>query len=154
MNQALAASQDGASPSSDLVVSGLTELAFGALTGWVYAAVKQQPDAVRNLGVRAPDRIRQWHLELMMAGAFNVACGMAVPNVHPNAAKALIIGSWINPSAFLPLAFRPGIRDRLTYQLPVVAALVATSVGYTSIATTALRNRFPRSCTLTRDSMG
>lgn len=129
------------SPSA-LVVSGLIELAVGVLSGWVYAATMEQPATMRRLGVRAPNRIRQWHLELMMAGAFNVVCGLAVPDAGRGTAMALAIGSWTNPNAFLPLAFNPRLdKSRPAYAVPVIGGLVATSIGYVGIAVTAARSR-------------
>lgn len=127
---------------SALVVSGLIELAVGVLSGWVYAATVEQPATMRRVGVRAPNRIRQWHLELMMAGAFNVVCGLAVPYAGRVTTVALAVGSWINPNAFLPLAFNPRLdKSRPAYAVPVFGGLVATSIGYVGIAVAAARSR-------------
>lgn len=127
---------------SPLVVSGLVELAVGVLTGWVYAATTERPAAMRKVGVRAPNRIRQWHLELMMAGAFNVVCGLAVPDAGRGTTVALAVGSWINPNAFLPLAFNPQLdKSRPAYAVPVGLGLVATTIGYLGITATAVRIR-------------
>ncbi|TMS51147.1 hypothetical protein [Mycobacterium sp. DBP42] len=132
-------------PPSALVVSGLIELAVGVLSGWVYAAVVEQPATMRRVGVRAPNRIRQWHLELMMAGAFNVVCGLAVPNAGRGTTVALAAGSWINPNAFLPLAFNTRFdKSRPAYVFPVVGGLAATSFGYVGIAVVAARSRIAR----------
>jgi hypothetical protein len=129
-------------PPSALVVSGLIELAVGVLSGWVYAAVVEQPTTMRRVGVREPNRIRQWHLELMMAGAFNVVCGLAVPDAGRGTTMALAIGSWINPNAFLPLAFNPRLdKSRPAYAVPAVGGLVATTIGYVGIAVAAERSR-------------
>ncbi|WP_458683442.1 hypothetical protein [Prescottella equi] len=125
-----------AAPSA-LVVSGLTELAAGALSGWVYTAVKRDPRSLRCLGVRAPHRIRQWHLDLAMLGGFTAICGMAVPNAPRLTTGALAVGAWTNAFAFLPLAFRPELEDRPVYVAPVVASFVATSIGFCGIARTA-----------------
>ncbi|WFR71551.1 helix-turn-helix domain containing protein [Prescottella defluvii] len=104
-----------AAPSA-LVVSGLTELAAGALSGWVFAAVRRRPETMRALGVRAPQRIRQWHLDLAMLGGFTAICGTAVPAAPRVTTAALAIGAWSNAFAFLPLAFKPDLRtDRRTW---------------------------------------
>lgn len=119
---------------SALVVSGLTELAVGALSGWVYAAVKRDSRSLRGLGVRAPHRIRQWHLDLAMLGGFTAICGMAVPDAPRLTSAALAVGAWTNAFAFLPLAFRPDLEGRPIYVAPVAASFVATSIGFCGIA--------------------
>jgi hypothetical protein len=124
---------------SALVVSGLTELAAGALTGWIYTAVKTQPDRMRALGIRSPDRIRQWHLDLTMLGGFTVICGLAVPDASRVTSVALAVGAWSNAFFFLPLAFRPELERRRAFLVPVVASFIATSIGFTGTARTAYR---------------
>ncbi|AFA73530.1 hypothetical protein GPOL_c25010 [Gordonia polyisoprenivorans VH2] len=126
-------------PPTTLAVNGLTELAFGVLTGWVYGATKATPETIRSLGVRAPDRIRQWHLELMMQGAFTVACNLAVPNAPRLVTTALAVGAWSSPSAFLPLAFKPELEDSSAFRAATVAANLATTVGYVGMVVTAYK---------------
>lgn len=46
-------------PVAPLVRSGLTELAAGALSGWVFTLCRTQPDVARSLGIRSTARIRQ-----------------------------------------------------------------------------------------------
>ncbi|MDH6281789.1 hypothetical protein [Prescottella agglutinans] len=124
---------------SALVVSGLTELAAGALSGWVFAAVRRRPEAMRALGVRAPQRIRQWHLDLAMLGGFTAICGTAVPAAPRVTTAALAIGAWSNAFAFLPLAFKPDLENRPAYLGLVVGSFVTTSIGFCGIARTAHR---------------
>lgn len=124
-----------------LVVSGLTELALGALSGWVYTAAVKQPDLLRKVGITSPSRIRQWHLDLGMLGAYTVVCGLAVPDAPPIVALALGVGAWTNAMSFLPLAFSEDLIDRPVYLVPVVGSFVATSVGFTGMAVTAWRRR-------------
>src|ERR1700755_1084419 len=65
---------------SALVVSGLAEVALGALAGWPYTLVRQDPEAARRLlGIRSGARVRQWYLDLAMLGGLTVAVGTAVP---------------------------------------------------------------------------
>lgn len=130
----------GMSPSG-LVVSGVTELAAGAMSGWVYAALKRDPNRLRALGVRAPHRIRQWHLDLAMLGGFSAVCGLAVPDAPRYTTIALGIGAWTNAFAFLPLAFRPDLEDRPAFVVPVVASFTVTSIGFCGIARQAWRCR-------------
>jgi hypothetical protein len=129
---------------SALVVSGLTELAAGALTGWIYTAAVKRPDLLRSVGITSPSRIRQWHLDLGMLGAYSVVCGLAVPDAPRTVTVALGIGAWSNAMSFLPLAFREDLIDRPVYLVPVVGSFVATSVGFAGMAATAWRRR--RSC--------
>jgi hypothetical protein len=51
-----------------LVLSGLTELAAGVLTGWPYALAISDPDRARALGIRSVPRLRSW----TNAGAFGL----------------------------------------------------------------------------------
>lgn len=44
-----------------LMLSGLTELALGALTGWPYALAVADSELVKRLGIRSTARLRQWH---------------------------------------------------------------------------------------------
>jgi hypothetical protein len=124
-----------------LVLSGLTELALGALSGWVYTAAVKRPDLLRAVGIGSPARIRQWHLDLGMLGAYTVVCGLAVPDAPRAVEVALGIGAWTNAMSFLPLAFREDLIDRPVYLVPVVGSFVATSVGFTGMAVTAWRRR-------------
>src|SRR4051794_41538196 len=66
---------------SPLVVSGLIEVAAGALAGWPYTLVRHNPEAARRLlGIRSGALIRQWHLDLAMLRGLTVAVGTAVPD--------------------------------------------------------------------------
>lgn len=126
---------------SPVVVSGLTELAAGALSGWVYTLARMDPERARSLGIQNPARIRQWHLDLAMLGTATIACGLAVDDPPRLPAAALRIGSWTNAMAFLPLAFRPDLDKHPAYIGAAVTSFVATSVGFTGMAWTAARRR-------------
>jgi uncharacterized membrane protein YcfT len=126
---------------SALVVSGLTELALGALSGWVYTAAVKRPDLLKRVGISSPARIRQWHLDLGMLGAYTVVAGLAVPDAPRPVAIALGIGAWTNAMSFLPLAIREEVIDSPAYVVPVVGSFVATSVGFGGMALTAFRRR-------------
>ncbi|CQD16482.1 hypothetical protein BN970_03506 [Mycolicibacterium conceptionense] len=94
---------------------------------------------MQSLGIRSPDRIRQWHLELMMQGAFTVACGLAVPSRPRVVAVALAVGAWSSPSAFLPVAFKPELEARPAFRMVAVLTNVATTIGYVGIVGTVWR---------------
>jgi hypothetical protein len=133
-------SSRAAAPSA-LVVSGLLEVAAGALAGWPYTSVRQDPDAARRIGIRSGARIRQWHLDLAMLGGLTVAVGTAVPDPPKWAALPLGVGAWTNAMAFLPLAFAPDVDKHPAYRAAAGASFVATSVGFAGMAVTALRRR-------------
>lgn len=128
-------------PPSRLVASGLAELAAGALSGWVYTVARKRPELAARLGIRSAPRVRQWHLDLAMLGTATVACGVAVPDAPRIPATALAVGAWTNAMAFLPLAFDPEYEEHPVYIAAVAASFVATTVGFTGMAATALARR-------------
>jgi hypothetical protein len=128
-------------PPSLLLASGLTELAAGALSGWVYTLTRTQPDAARRLGIVNGGRIRQWHLDLAMLGTATVACATAVPDAPRPVAVALGTGAWTNAMLFLPLAFKPDLDAKAGFKGAALASFTATSVGFTGMAATAIARR-------------
>lgn len=126
-----------------LVVSGLTEVAAGALSGWVYTLVKVDPNRARALGIKAGGRIRQWHLDLIALGGLTAIAGTAVTDLPRWVRWPLGVGAWTNAMAFLPLAFDPRIEQNRLYRAAVAASFVSTSTGFTGLALTAAR-RLPR----------
>ncbi|GAB3996622.1 hypothetical protein [Nocardioides marmoraquaticus] len=128
-------------PVSPLVESGLAELAAGALSGWVYTLVTQQPDLARRLGIVDGSRIRQWHLDLAMLGTASVAAGLAVPDAPASAQRALQVGAWTNAMAFLPMAFDRDMAQRPTFKAAAAASFVATTWGFCGLALHARRTR-------------
>ena len=131
----------GTARPSRLVASGLTELAAGALSGWVYTLARTQPEQARRLGIKSAPRIRQWHLDLAMLGTATIACGMAVPDPPRLAATALGIGAWTNAMAFLPLAFDPSLDEHPAFKACAVGSFMATTIGFTGMAATARQRR-------------
>lgn len=126
---------------SGVVTSGVVELAAGALSGWVYAAVRYDGDGARKLRIKSPARIRQWHLDLIALGTATVAVGLAVPDAPKTVKRALVAGAWTNAMMFLPLAYWPEALQNPTYRRLGIASFVATSVGFTGMAVSALRRR-------------
>ena len=127
-----------------LLASGLTELAAGALTGWVYTFARTQPERAKAAGIESTARIRQWHLDLAMLGTATVACAAAVPDAPRPVTAALGVGAWTNAMLFLPLAFKPDIDRTRAFQGAAVASFFATSVGFTGMAATAWARRRSR----------
>lgn len=126
---------------SALVVSGLLEVAAGAMAGWPYTLVRQEPEAARRLGIKSGARIRQWHLDLAMLGGLTVAVGTAVPDAPKWASVPLGVGAWTNAMAFLPLAFMPEADRHPLYRSLAGASFIATSTGFVGMALTGLRRR-------------
>jgi hypothetical protein len=127
---------------SALVVSGLAEVALGALAGWPYTLVRQDPEAARRLlGIRSAARVRQWHLDLAMLGGLTVAIGTAVPDAPKWATIPLGVGAWTNAMSFLPLVFNPEADKSPVYKAAAGASFVATSVGFVGMAIAGARAR-------------
>lgn len=122
-----------------LVASGLVELAVGALAGFPFALAVSDPDALKRLGVRAPARIRQLHLDLIIMGGLVAAAGTAVPDLPRRAAVPLAIGAWTNALSFLPLAVRPEVERTAFYRAGVGVSFILTSAGWVSVAAVAVR---------------
>ena len=125
---------------SPLVRSGLTQLAAGALSGWVFTLCRVQPETAAKLGIRSVPRIRQWHLDLAALGTASVACGLAAPDAPVLVTRALQIGSWTNAMAFLPLAFFPELDKDRRYIAFAALSFVATTVGFCGLAVNARRS--------------
>lgn len=126
---------------SGLVTSGVVELAAGALSGWIYAAVRYDDDGARRLRIKSPARIRQWHLDLVALGTGTVALGLAVPGAPKVVQQALATGAWTNAMMFLPLAYRPDLLQNPAYRKLGLASFISTSVGFTGMAISAVHRR-------------
>ena len=120
-----------------LVVSGLTELALGALTGYPMALAVSRPEDLSKVGIRSGARLRQWHLDLIMLGGLTAAAPRFVPDPPRSVALPLAVGAWTNANAFGVLAFRPDLKDHPVYKTAVGASFVATSWGFTGLAAVA-----------------
>lgn len=108
---------------------GLIELALGGLLGWAMVVRDERPDLLRRIGVVAPQRIRQVHLDYVMMGLILIAVGLAVPDLPTAVAVALVFGTFVNPFLFVPLAFDPDVEKRLWYRALAVVSFVAMSGG-------------------------
>lgn len=124
-----------------LVLSGLAELALGALTGWPYALAIADPEKVGKLGIRSTPRLRQWHLDLLALGAVSVLAGTAVPNLPRGVGWPIAIGCWTNASSFAVLAFRPELSEHPAYRTAVGASFMTVTWAFTSLAVTAFKRR-------------
>ncbi|MFF0492032.1 hypothetical protein ACWDSJ_10175 [Nocardia sp. NPDC003482] len=119
-----------------LVHIGLLELAFGALFGWVVAGTHAAPRLFERLGVISPRRILQAHLDYVIMGVILIAVGTAVPRPAAWIVPVLVFGTLLNPTLFLPLAFREQLTGNLGYRVVSAVSFAATSVGLVAVAVT------------------
>lgn len=108
---------------------GLIELALGGLLGWAMVVREERPEWLRRIGVKAPQRIRQVHLDYVMMGLILIGVGLAVPDLPTAVAVALVFGTLVNPFLFVPLAFDPDVDKRLWYRALATISFIAVSGG-------------------------
>lgn len=131
----MAASPEVGAPAvSGLMLSGLCELALGALAGWPYAFAIANPERARSLGLRSAARLRQWHLDLVMLGGLTVLAATAVPRPPRAVARTLGIGAWSNAMLFGPLVLWPKAGNHPAYRAAVAASFATTSTGFVGLA--------------------
>ncbi len=106
---------------------GLVELALGGLLGWGMVIRDEKPDWLKRIGVVAPHRVRQVHLDYVMMGLILIAVGLAVPDLPTGIAIALVFGTAMNPFLFVPPAFDPEVQSRTWYRTLAVVSFVALS---------------------------
>jgi hypothetical protein len=117
-----------------VVQIGLIELAVGGLLGWAMVVREEKPDWLVRIGVVAPHRIRQVHLDYVMMGLILIGVGLAVPDLPTAIAVALVFGTAVNPFLFLPLAFDPEVEKRLWYRSLAVVSFLGVSGGLLATA--------------------
>jgi len=113
---------------------GLIELALGGLLGWAMVIREDKPEWLQRIGVVAPHRIRQVHLDYLMMGLILIGIGLAVPDLPCAVAVALVFGTVVNPFLFVPLAFDPAIEKRAWYRLLAAISFVGVSGGLVAAA--------------------
>jgi hypothetical protein len=121
-------------PVDGLVVSGLAELALGALTGWPYAIAIADPQRAKALGIRSTARMRQWHLDLIALGGLTVLAGTAMPDMPARVKWPLGVGAWTNAMSFGVLVAAPEAKDHPAYRAGVIGSFIATSTGFVGMA--------------------
>jgi hypothetical protein len=117
-----------------LVQIGLIELALGGLLGWAMVVKDEKPEWLRRIGVVAPHRIRQVHLDYVMMGLILIGVGLAVPDLPTAIAVALAFGTFVNPLLFVPLAFDPKAEQRAWYRAVAVVSFLGVSGGLVAAA--------------------
>ena len=123
---------------SILVRIGLFELAFGALLGWAIAGNLAAPHLIKRIGIVSPRRLMQAHLDYIMMGLILIAVGLALPALATWNVALVIVGTLLNPTLFLPLAFSDTLARTRTFQAVSVVSFLATSVGLVAAAVSSL----------------
>jgi hypothetical protein len=113
---------------------GLVELALGGLLGWAMVARAESPELLRRLGIVAPQRIRQVHLDYVMMGLILIGVGLAVPDLPTAIAVPLVFGTLVNPFLFVPLAFDPDAEKGLWYRVLALVSFLGVSGGLVATA--------------------
>jgi hypothetical protein len=113
---------------------GLIELALGGLLGWAMVLRQESPELLRRIGVVAPQRIRQVHLDYVMMGLILIAVGLAIPDLSTEIAIPLVFGTIVNPFLFVPLAFEPDVEQRAWYRALAVVSFLGVSGGLLAAA--------------------
>lgn len=113
---------------------GLIELALGGLLGWAMVVRGERPDWLRRIGIVAPQRIRQVHLDYVMMGLILIGVGLAVPDLPTWIAVWLAFGTFVNPLLFVPLAFDPEVEKRLWFRAISVVSFLGVSGGLVAAA--------------------
>lgn len=117
-----------------MVRIGLIELALGGLLGWAMVIRAEKAEWLRRIGIVAPQRIRQVHLDYVMMGLILIGVGLAVSDLPTGIAIALVFGTLVNPFLFVPLALDPEVEGRLWYRSLAVVSFLGVSGGLVAAA--------------------
>ena len=117
-----------------VVQIGLVELALGGLLGWAMVIRQDRPEWLTRIGVVAPQRIRQVHLDYVMMGLILIGVGLAISDLPTAIAVPLVFGTVVNPFLFVPLAFAPEVEKRLWYRALAVISFLGMSGGLLAAA--------------------
>jgi hypothetical protein len=114
---------------------GICELTVAALSGWGMAATVERPEALKRIGLRHLGRIRQAHLDLLFMGTILTAVGVAVGSIPTWVGALLVLGAFVQPLMFLPLAVNAElVRSSVAYRVVNTTVLVGFSVGWVGLA--------------------
>ncbi|GAB5903607.1 MULTISPECIES: hypothetical protein [Mycobacteroides] len=117
-----------------IVRIGLAELAFGAMMGWTVAANFLAPQVLKRIGVTNGRRLLQAHLDYIMMGILLIAVGLAVPGMPGWLATVVVFGALLNPTLFLPMAFKENITSTPGFKAATFISFVAMSGGLVVVA--------------------
>lgn len=118
---------------------GICELVVAALSGWAMVATVERPEALKRIGLRHLGRIRQTHLDLLLMGTILTAVGVAVNPIPTWIAALLVIGAFVQPLMFLPLAVNADLAHGSSlYRGFNTVIFAAFSVGWVALAVVVL----------------
>ncbi len=123
------------------LAAGVLSLASAALLGWLIALHRANPDAIKKLGIKAPHRIMQLHLDQVMMGLILLAVATAFPDIPDVVAVPLLIGTILNPLGFVPVAFVPAWDKSLGFRAFIGFSFVASTIGFVGLAVWVLAGR-------------
>jgi hypothetical protein len=121
-----------------LVKIGFCELALGAVLGWGVVARLERPQLLTRIGIVAPRRILQAHLDYIMMGIILVAIGLAFGHLSAWIAVPLVFGTWMNPTLFLFEAWGDAVERNTLFRVVAFLSLTATSGSLVAVAIDAL----------------
>jgi hypothetical protein len=121
-----------------LVKLGICELAVAALSGWAMVATVEKPETLKRLGLRHLGRIRQAHLDLLFMGTILTAVGVAMDPVPTWIGGLLVLGAYVQPLMFVPLAVSSELREDPLYRALNTTLFVGFSLAWVALAATAL----------------
>lgn len=114
---------------------GICELTVAALSGWAMVATVERPEALKRFGLRHLGRIRQAHLDLLFMGTILTAVGIAVAAIPTWVGALLVLGAFVQPLMFLPLAVNAElVRSSSVYRVLNTTVLVGFSIGWIGLA--------------------
>jgi len=113
---------------------GLISLALAALSGWLVLAATEQGPRLREMGIPAPGRFRQAHLDWVMMGLVLIAVQTVAPGMPAWIRGLIAFGTIVNPLLFLPLAFRPAAKDSPAYKALAIVSFLSLSIGLPGLA--------------------
>ena len=95
---------------------------------------QERPEWLTRIGIVAPRRILQVHLDYVMMGLILIAVGLAVPDLPKAVGIALVFGTVVNPFVFVPLMFSPEEGERLWYRVLAAVSFLCVSGGLVTAA--------------------
>ncbi len=114
---------------------GICELTVAALSGWAMVATVEKPEALRRFGLRHLGRIRQAHLDLLFMGTILTAVGIAVQSMPAWIGILLVLGAFVQPLMFLPLAVDGELaKSSVVYRVVNTTVFVGFSIGWVGLA--------------------
>ena len=117
-----------------LLAAGVLSLASAALLGWLIALHRASPDTITKLGIKAPHRLMQLHLDQVMMGLILLAVATAFPGIPDWIAIPLLVGTILNPLGFVPLMFLPKADQTLWYRAGIGFSFIAMSGSLVALA--------------------